>query len=136
VLALYQLQERGAKLAMAQSVQKVTFAVKHLQSLELRLSSTPVFAGNKNGVVGAEDLLSSEALTLMRERILHVLRAARLERTQHEREWRERHRSVEQVSGVLNRLQSETDRSTERHEQQEIDDLYAARQFLHRKDQP
>ncbi|ADV82622.1 hypothetical protein [Terriglobus saanensis] len=136
VLALCLTQERGAKLAMAQSVQRVTLMAKRLESLELRQASGPVSARRENSLVGAEDLLSSEALTLMRERILHALRAARLERNQHEREWMERHKTMEQVRGVLNRLEMEIDRIMQRHEQQEIDDLYAARQLSRRKDQP
>jgi len=134
VLDLYLLQERGAKLAMAQASQRVSLMTKRLESLELREISVPAAGGRD--FVEIEAKLSLEIFALMREQTRRALRAARLEQIQYKLEWTERFKAVEQIRGVLDLLQVEMDRTVQRHDQQEIDDLYAARKFSQRNSQP
>lgn len=134
VLDLYLIQEREAKLAMTQANQRVAFMARRLESVELRRVSVPEAGGRD--FVGIEARLSSEIFILMREETLRALHAARLEQTRYKLEWMDKLKTVEQVRGVLGLLQVEMDRTAQRHHQQEIDDLYAARKFSRRKSQP
>lgn len=119
---------------MAQASQRVAFMTKRLESLELRRISIPAAGGRD--FVEIEARLSLEVFALMREESMRALRAARLEQSRSKLEWMERFKTVEQIRGVLDLLQMEMDRTVQRQDQQEIDDLYAARKFLQRNSQP
>jgi len=134
VLDLYVIQERGAKLVMVQANQRVASITKRLESLELRRISEPALGCRD--FIEIEASLSLEVLVLMREETLRALHAARLKQSWYKLEWMEKLKTAEQVRGVLDLLQAEMDRTVQRHDQQGIDDLYAARKFSQGKRQP
>jgi len=107
---------------------------RRLESLELRRISIPATDGRD--FVEIEARLSLEVFALMRQETLRTLRAARLEQSRYRLEWMEKLKTAEQVRGVLDLLQVEMDRTVQRHDQQAIDDLYAASKFSQGKNQP
>jgi hypothetical protein len=114
---------------MMHSAQRVATLKNRLVSLESRRSSesyTPEGVDD-SAVNGAMHLLSTQALDLMQKKALEAIPEAQGEYIRCERELVEKRRAAEQVREVLRQLQVQVDNMVQRREQQEADDLYAAR---------